>query len=110
MAARFCRIQANYKKSATGGFIGLGKLLDGARQVHWDSGSRLAKARDSPRSCRYAGRGRIHRDPEILLTEFADEDDTLAYFRTPDPASPLLMDDELKISAMSVLTGERGIV
>ena len=30
MAARFCRIQANYKKSATGGFIGLGKLLDGA--------------------------------------------------------------------------------
>ena len=34
-------------------------------------------------------------DPEIMLTEFADEDDTLAYFRTPIPDSPLLVDDEL---------------
>ena len=34
-------------------------------------------------------------DPEILLTEFADEDDTLTYFRTPCPSSPLLVDDEL---------------
>ena len=34
-------------------------------------------------------------DPEILLTEFADEDDTLTYVRTPDPDSPLLVDDEL---------------
>ena len=34
-------------------------------------------------------------DPEILLTEFADEDDTLTYFRTPYPESPLLVDDEL---------------
>ena len=34
-------------------------------------------------------------DPEILLTEFADEEDTLTYFRTPDPDSPLLVDDEL---------------
>ncbi|MBR4654619.1 MAG: glycoside hydrolase family 127 protein [Kiritimatiellae bacterium] len=33
--------------------------------------------------------------PEILLTEFADEDDTLTYFRTPYPESPLLVDDEL---------------
>ena len=34
-------------------------------------------------------------DPEILLTEFADEDDTLTYFRTPCPDAPLLADDEL---------------
>ena len=34
-------------------------------------------------------------DPEILLTEFADEDDTLTYFRTPIPDSPILIDDEL---------------
>ena len=34
-------------------------------------------------------------DPEVLLTEFADEDNTLAYFRTPDIQNPLLLDDEL---------------
>ena len=34
-------------------------------------------------------------DPEIMLTEFADEDDTLTYFRTPIPDSPILVDDEL---------------
>lgn len=34
-------------------------------------------------------------NPEVLLTEFADEDDTLTYFRTPVPGSPLLVDDEL---------------
>ena len=34
-------------------------------------------------------------DPEILLTEFADEDNSLTYFRTPCPESPLLVDDEL---------------
>lgn len=33
--------------------------------------------------------------PEILLTEFADEDDTLTYFRTPCPESALFVDDEL---------------
>ena len=34
-------------------------------------------------------------DPEALLTEFADEDNTLTYFRTPYPQSELLVDDEL---------------
>ena len=34
-------------------------------------------------------------DQEILLTEFADEDNTLTYFRTFYPESPLLVDDEL---------------
>lgn len=34
-------------------------------------------------------------DPEVLLTEFADEDNTLTYFRTPYPQSELLGDDEL---------------
>ena len=33
--------------------------------------------------------------PEVLLTEFADEDNTLTYFRTPSPQSELLVDDEL---------------
>ena len=34
-------------------------------------------------------------DPEVLLTEFADEDNTLTYFRTPWPESGLFVDDEL---------------
>ena len=34
-------------------------------------------------------------DPEVLLTEFADEDNTLTYFRTPDIQNPLFVDDEL---------------
>ena len=34
-------------------------------------------------------------DPEILLTEFADEDNTLTYFRTPVIQNPLFVDDEL---------------
>ena len=46
-------------------------------------------------SVRDSARGVDPDDPEILLTEFADEDDTLTYFRTPCPASPLLVDDDL---------------
>ena len=34
-------------------------------------------------------------DPEVLLTEFADEDNTLTYFRTPAIQNPLFVDDEL---------------
>ena len=34
-------------------------------------------------------------DPEVLLTEFADEDNTLTYFRTPVIQNPLFVDDEL---------------
>jgi len=34
-------------------------------------------------------------DPAITLTEFADPDGTLTYFRTPVPQSPLIVDDEL---------------
>ena len=34
-------------------------------------------------------------DPAIRLTEFADPDDTLTYFRTPRPQSPLIVPDEL---------------
>jgi len=37
-------------------------------------------------------------DPEALLTEFPDEDNTLTYFRTPWPESPLLVDDELFVA------------
>ena len=40
-------------------------------------------------------RGVGPKDPEALLTEFADEDDTLTYFRTPVPGSPVFVDDEL---------------
>ena len=34
-------------------------------------------------------------DPEVLLTEFADEDNTLTYFRTLVIQNPLFVDDEL---------------
>ena len=66
MAARFCRIQANYKKSATGGFIGLGKLLDGAAY--------LAKYTGLPEV--------IERKREIarVLADTQDADGYIGYF------------------------------
>jgi hypothetical protein len=62
-------------KTAKGGFIGLGKLLDGAAY--------LAK---------YTGIPEVVARKDEIARVLAD---TLTYFRTPCPSSPLLVDDEL---------------